>query len=163
MARQFAESRGIPPGTTTFLRHEDELVNNPDFLTASFPAVTGVATARSLGRLMAATLGDLSDGGRVLEVRARNRMIERRSEGRDRVLGIHTAFGSGVQLPFPQLPFTGPAAYGHEGANGSLAFADRDLDLAVGYTTSVFPPRSGASVGILALLPSIRLCAERSL
>jgi CubicO group peptidase (beta-lactamase class C family) len=161
--RRFAEGRGIPPGTTSYLRNEDELVNDPDFLTASFPAVTGVATARSLARLMAATLGDLSDGKRVLTEGARDRMIERRSDGQDRVLGIRTAFGSGVQLPFPQLPLTGPTAYGHEGANGCLAFADRDLDLAVGFTTSVFPATSGSSIGALALLPSVRLCVEQSL
>jgi CubicO group peptidase (beta-lactamase class C family) len=158
---QFAAHRGIPAGTTNFLRSRDELVNDPDFLTASFPATTGVATARSLARLMAATLGDPSDGRRIIGRGARDRMVQTRSDGRDRVLGIPTAFGSGVQRPFPQLPFTGPSAYGHEGANGCVAFADPELDLAVGFTTSVFPPASGASIGAVALMPSIRFCAEQ--
>jgi CubicO group peptidase (beta-lactamase class C family) len=162
-ASRFAADRGIPAGTTSFLRSRDELVNDPDFLTASFPATTGVATARSLARLMAATLGDLPDGRRVIGSGARDRMVQTRSDGPDRVLGIRTAFGSGVQRPFPQLPLTGAAAYGHEGANGCLAFADPDLDLAVGFTTSVFPPNSGASAGAVAMLSSIRLCAEESL
>ena len=162
-ARRFAETRGIPAGTTNFLRSREDLVNNPDFLTASFPATTGVATAGSLARLMASTLGDLSDGRRIIGERARERMVATRSDGLDRVLGIRTAFGSGVQRPFPQLTFTGRTAYGHEGANGCLAFADQELDIAVGFTTSVFPPTSGASTAALALMPSIRFCAEQSL
>jgi len=61
-----------------------------------------------------------------------------------------------VQLPFPQLPLLGRTSFGHEGAGGSVAFADPESGLAVGFTTSAFPPLMGAGVGFDTLLATLR-------
>ena len=74
------------------------------------------------------------------------------------VLQELTHFGSGVQLPFPRLPFLGPGSYGHDGAGGCLAFADREHGIALGFTTDVLPPVGGASAAILTLVATLRHC-----
>jgi CubicO group peptidase (beta-lactamase class C family) len=135
------------------------LFNDPRFLSAAVLAASGVGGARDLARLVGACL-DTVDGVRVITERALLDMTRPRSRGLDESLGIYTQFGTGVQLPFPQLPFLGPSSFGHEAAGGSAAFADRELGVAVGFTTDVFPPMMGASAGLLGLLPSIRHCAS---
>jgi CubicO group peptidase (beta-lactamase class C family) len=133
--------------------------NDPRFLASSLLAASGVGGARDLARLLASCL-DTVDGRRLISDRALIDVTTSRSRGLDEILGIETRFGTGVQLPFPQLPFLGPSSFGHEAAGGSVAFADRELGIAVGFTTNVFPPMMGASTGLLGLLPSIRHCAS---
>jgi CubicO group peptidase (beta-lactamase class C family) len=56
------------------------------------------------------------------------------SVGQDFVLDRHTRFGLGFQLAQPDRPMgTGPRAYGHFGAGGSLGFHDPDADLIFAY------------------------------
>ncbi|MET4639842.1 serine hydrolase domain-containing protein [Mycetocola sp. 2940] len=154
-----ARSR-IPVGQIGRLARTTDVYNAPLFTSAGFPAVGGVAGARDLARLFAATL-DSVDGVRVLDAAGRERLVAERSSGTDAVLGIPIAFGSGVQLPFPQLPLLGPSSFGHEAAGGSVAFADPDAGLAVGYTTSMFPPMAGSGIGFDTLLAGIRHCLPR--
>lgn len=154
---RFLRGSGIPASATTQLATTLDLYNDPAYLGASLPATSGVGSAHALARLMAATLGPV-DGTRPLTGASVDAMVATRSEGLDRVLGVVTAFGSGVQRPFPQLPLFGLASYGHEAAGGSGVVADADLGIAVGFTTSVHPALAGASPGFLALLPTIRHC-----
>ncbi|MDQ0615360.1 CubicO group peptidase (beta-lactamase class C family) [Microbacterium sp. W4I4] len=132
--------------------------NDPKFLARGLPAASGVSNARSLAKMFAATM-DSIDGVRLLDVTALDGMVAVQARGMDRTLGVSSTFGSGVQLPFPQLPFTGAASFGHEAAGGSIAFGDRELGLACAFVTNAFPPMQGASASALALLPSIRHCA----
>ena len=147
----------IPGSTTGQLFDVMDIYNHPDMLRACWPSSSGVAGARDLARLFAATLGEV-DGVRLLDEQTRLRMTTSLSRGRDRVLGIPIQFGSGVQLEFPQFPMLGARSYGHEAAGGSIAFADDEFDIAVGFTTNVFPSMAGASAGFLALLPTLRHC-----
>ena len=155
----WAERSGIPAGTTSRLAAERDLFNDPRFLALRLPSTTGIGDARSLARLFAATIGEV-DGRRLLSGAALGRMTRLRSAGTDRVLGFRTRFGSGVQRPFPAFPMLGPSSFGHEAAGGSVAFADPDSGLAVGFTTNVHPAVPGAHPTFLALLPSIRECLE---
>jgi len=152
----FVADSGIPAGTTGAIAREMDLYNEPDLLRAGFPSTSGVADARSLASLFAATLG-----GSLLSADARRDLVAERSRGTDAVLGVETAFSSGMQLPFAQLPFFGPNSYGHEAAGGSFAFADPDQGLAVAWTTNVFPRMAGASPSGLALVDTIRYCLGR--
>jgi len=127
--------------------------NDRAVLGADWPALSGVGSARALAAMMTATLD-----GRLLSADARDKMIATQSRGNDYVLGIEDHFGSGVMRPFPLLPFAGPGSYGHDGGGGCVAFADRELGIAVGWTTSVFPPMMGASPGFAALAGAIRVC-----
>jgi CubicO group peptidase (beta-lactamase class C family) len=129
--------------------------NSPEVLSASWPAVNAVTGARDLARLLAATLGEV-DGVRLLSPAALAELARPHSRGPDRTLGVPSQFGCGVQLPFPQLPFLGPASFGHEAAGGSMACADPELGLAVGFVTNMHPALNGASAPALALLPTIR-------
>ncbi|WP_432990595.1 serine hydrolase domain-containing protein [Dactylosporangium sp. CA-233914] len=153
----FAAQSTIPAGTTGQLAQTMDLFNLPEVALAEWPSTSGVAGARDLARLMYATMATV-DGVRLLGPQAGERMRAGLSRGIDAVLGIDTHFGSGVQLAFPQLPLLGPRSYGHEAAGGSVAFADDDYGVAVGFTTNVFPAMSGASVALLAMLPTIRHC-----
>jgi len=143
----------LPPSAAGRLMTQFDLFNDPRLYSADWPSSSGVADARSLSALFAATLD-----GTLLSTDARDRMIRTRARGRDEVLGIHMHYGSGMQLPFPQLPFLGPGSYGHEAAGGTVAFADRDHDVAVAWTSSVYPPMMGASPGFLTLLGALRHC-----
>jgi CubicO group peptidase (beta-lactamase class C family) len=150
------ESR-IPLSTTSQLAEQSDLYNDPSMARACWPSSSGVAGARDLARLLYATLHDV-DGHRLLTAGQTRAMLATRSHGRDRVLGVISHFGSGVQRPFPQLPLLGARSFGHEAAGGSGVVADLERDIAVGYTTNVYPSMNGASVGFLALMPAIQHC-----
>ena len=149
----FVSASDIPLGSTARLAGTMDLYNCPAIYGADWPSTSGVGSARALSLFMAATLD-----GTLLSSAARESMNRTRARGMDRVLGVPTHFGSGVQLPFPQLPFLGPASYGHEAAGGSAAFADCEFGVGVGWTTSIYPPMMGASPGFIALLPTLRHC-----
>ncbi len=148
-------------GLLDALVRDPQAFNSTAFLRAGLPSIGVVASAQALAHVMAATLGDV-DGLRLISDETRARMCEVRSSGPDRVLGVTSRFGSGPQLPFPRLPWTGPEAFGHEGAGGSVAFADPERNLAVGFTTDLFPSSAGASPVLLGLLPTLGLLAARS-
>jgi len=154
---EFLSRTGIPPSTTSQIAATTDLYNDPAFLRLGIPSTCGVGGARDLARLFAGTAGTV-DGVRLLSEGALRTMVATRSIGMDAVLGVPTQFGSGVQLPFPQFPMLSSTSFGHEAAGGSAAFADAESGLSVGFTTSVYPPFAGASVGFLALMPTIRHC-----
>ena len=159
LKREHVAASSIPPGLTQRLRQRSDVSNDRRLLTACWPAMSGTATARSLARLMAATLGPV-DGISILDEASRDAMVATLSRGTDVVLGIPTTFGTGMQRPFPQFPMLGPASYGHEGANGCVVIADTELNLAVGFTTSVFPAVSGISQRFALVLAAIRELCE---
>jgi CubicO group peptidase (beta-lactamase class C family) len=133
--------------------------NSPELLQASWPAVNGVTQARALARILAATM-DPVDGVRLVSDRGLAELTTRVSVGMDRVLGVPSAFSTGLQLPFPQLPFLSRTSFGHEAAGGSVAFGDLDSGIAVGFTTNRHWALNGASPSALALIPTIRHLLE---
>jgi CubicO group peptidase (beta-lactamase class C family) len=156
-AAHLSSSR-IPLSETSRLGKTSFIYNDPDVARAGWPSTSGVAGARDLAKMLYATMAKV-DGVRLLDEAATRAMVATRSRGPDAVLGIITHFGSGVQLPFPQLPLLGPRSFGHEAAGGSAVVADPELGVAVGYTTDVYPSMNGASTGFLALQSAIRHCA----
>jgi CubicO group peptidase (beta-lactamase class C family) len=163
-ARAAYLSSGVPQSEIVRLRETNfiyadpsVLYNDPRFAQAGWPSSSGVAGARDLAKLLYATVAKV-DGVRLLGEAATRAMVATQSRGPDAVLGIITHFGSGVQLPFPQLPLLGPGSFGHEAAGGSAVVADPELGVAVGYTTNVYPCMNGASTGFLALQSAIRHC-----
>jgi CubicO group peptidase (beta-lactamase class C family) len=155
-ARMLA-GKHVPASPTAQLQRIMDFYNDPAVAQASWPATSGVGGARDLARFMYATMDEV-DGVRLLRQDAMQAMVETRSHGPDVTLGVISHFGSGMQRPFPQLPFLGPSSFGHEAGGGSAAVADTELGVAVGYTTNVHPPMSGASTAFLALMPAIRHC-----
>jgi CubicO group peptidase (beta-lactamase class C family) len=136
-----------------------QVFNSPELLTASWPAVNGVTQARALARIVAAAMQPV-DGVRLVSERGLGELTTRVSVGMDRVLGVPSAFSTGLQLPFPQLPFLGRGSFGHEAAGGSYAFGDSEFGVAVGFTTNRHWALNGASPSGLALLPTLRHLLE---
>jgi CubicO group peptidase (beta-lactamase class C family) len=155
------DTTALRDGLLEALLLDPEVFNSDAFLRAGLPSMGVVTTAAALSRVMASTIGDI-DGVSLLAPSTVSEMTQVQSAGIDGALGVETSFGSGPQLVFPRLPFTGHGAFGHEGAGGSVAFADPELGLAVGFTTDVFPAVAGASPVLLGLLPTLRLLAARA-
>lgn len=155
LAREAGRLRTFDDRGAAALAADYALVNEPEVLAQTWPNCNVVATALSLGRLLAATL-ESAGSARILGAAAVAELTAPTGRGLDWVLRIPIAYGLGIQLPFPQMPLTGPRAFGHEGAGGCVAWADPDRELAVAYTTNVFPPCDGSSPVALALMSTIR-------
>ncbi|MGW1274235.1 hypothetical protein [Streptomyces sp. NPDC002491] len=83
-------------------------------------------------------------------------MSQIHSAGQDLVLGVYNRFGVVFQAPDSRLDFGSPWAFGHDGAGGSLGFADPPRQLAFGYTTDRVPTPAGADTRGLALALAVR-------
>jgi len=125
-------ARAIFGPSNLFAAGYDTSWNRREIRAAEMPSSNGIADARSLARLYAATIGDV-DGIRLLSSETVDAARTVQSSGADAVLTIETAFGTGFALPPMLCPDAGPGAFGHPGAGGSLAFADPEAGLAFGY------------------------------
>jgi len=102
-------------------------VNTREWRAAEIPSCNLHASARGLAEVFV-RIPELLGGDLLAEA------TRPWSDGRDFVLGRHTRFGLGFQLPQPDRPLgPGPRAYGHFGAGGSLGFHDPDADLVFAY------------------------------
>ena len=114
------------------LFHYDEMWNRRALHAPELPSSNGIGTARALARLYASLVGAV-DGVRTLRPDTVEAACAVQSDGPDAVLFLPTRFGLGFMLPPALAPSAGPAAFGHPGAGGSLAFADRTHGLGFGY------------------------------
>ena len=114
------------------LFHYDDMWNTRQLHAPELPSSNGIASARAVARLYAATVGDV-DGHRVLSASTVARATEVESEGTDRVIGVPEQFGLGFSLGPGLPPACGPNAFGHPGAGGSLGFADPEARVGFGY------------------------------
>jgi len=103
-----------PPGQL-----DVESFNAPELHRAEWPAANGITTARSLARLY----GELACD-RVLTAATLDEASRPQVSGPDRVLAVRTAFGLGFSLASEMVAHA-PGGFGHEGAGGSVGFADR--------------------------------------
>jgi CubicO group peptidase (beta-lactamase class C family) len=117
--------------------------NEHAFWRAEVPAANGFATARSLARLYAATIGEV-DGVRLLEPGTLAKATEMQSAGEDLVLGYETRYATGFQLSFPFRPMAGEGSFGHYGMGGSVGFAHPGHGFAFAYVMN----QMGASGGV---------------
>jgi CubicO group peptidase (beta-lactamase class C family) len=105
--------------------------NTREVRAAGVAALGAVGSARGVARAYAAALGHVGDplvSRSTLEL-----MRQQQSWGRDRVSNQLAAFGIVFALPHPGKEFASYQAFGHDGASGSLGFADPLYDLAFGY------------------------------
>lgn len=129
-------------GTLPFLEG-DNIYNTRAVRASEIPAANGVTNASSLARMYAATIGEV-DGVRLLSDATRERATTAVTSGSDRCLVMETKFAMGFMCADGILPLSGPRAYGHAGAGGSLGYADPDLGIGFGY---VMNHMSGSLVG----------------
>lgn len=131
--------------------------NAPEVHAAEIPAASGIATARSVARMYAATVGDV-DGIRVLDPDTVATATEEQSVGRDRVLHVPTRFGLGFFLPSPFVTMGGERSFGHSGAGGSLGFADPDTGVAFGYVMNKMQQNLAGDLRTLSLIGALNRC-----
>ncbi len=122
-----------PPGQL-----DVESFNAPDLHQAEWPAANGIATARALARLY----GELAQD-RLLSAATLDEASRAQVSGPDLVLAVDTAFGLGFSL-HSVMTAHGPASFGHEGAGGSVAFADRSQGLGFAYVMNQLTASLGA-------------------
>jgi CubicO group peptidase (beta-lactamase class C family) len=127
---------------------------------AELPAANGIATARALARLYAATIGPV-DGVRILDDATVAAATVERSAGPDEVLAVDTRFGSGFFLPSPFSPLMGPRSFGHAGAGGSLAFADPDAGVGFAYVMNQMQQGLAADPRPAALVAAVRAAVDK--
>ncbi len=121
------------------------------------PAANGIATARSLAKMYAATIGEV-DGCRLLSDSTVAQATAVCSEGPDDVLIVDTRFGSGFMLPTAASPLLGSSSFGHSGAGGSLAFADREAGVGFAYVMNQMQQNLAGDPRPAALVEAVRAC-----
>ncbi|RZS44978.1 CubicO group peptidase (beta-lactamase class C family) [Herbihabitans rhizosphaerae] len=113
---------------------------------AEFPAANGLANARSLARMYAATVSDV-DGVRLLNPStvARATVVhtdKTRMHGLPPGLNIPADRSFSMSLGFMRacrpMPMVGPGSFGHPGSGGSIGFADPDAGVGFGYVTNLW-------------------------
>ncbi|MCO1574233.1 beta-lactamase family protein [Crossiella sp. SN42] len=113
---------------------------------AEFPAANGIADARSLARMYAATVSRV-DGVRLLNpatVRQATVVQTDRTpmHGLPAGLNIPADRSFYMSLGFfrasPVAPMLGPGSFGHPGSGGSIGFGDPDAGVGFGYVTNLW-------------------------
>jgi CubicO group peptidase (beta-lactamase class C family) len=118
--------------------------NSRDFHEKEQPAGSGITTARSMARMYASLIGNGVDGTRLLNDETVKRASTTQASGIDTVMALPTRFGLGFALNAPLAPdfpeyaalsgsLGNEGAFGHNGAGGSLGFADPDKDFSYAY------------------------------
>ena len=119
------------------------VVNTAAWRAAEVPSANAHATAAGVARVYAALAGGGAvDGVRVVDSAALADAVAEQVYGEDLVLRRPSRFGLGFQLTQPERPLgSGPRAFGHFGAGGSVGLCDPDAGVAFGYVTSLMGPR----------------------
>jgi CubicO group peptidase (beta-lactamase class C family) len=131
-----------------------EPFNSPELHQAEWPAAGGITTARSLSKLY----GELACD-RVLSSATLDAAQTPQVDGPDKVLVLRTVFGLGFALP-SEVVFYGPTGtgFGHDGAGGSVGFADRRAKLGFGYVMNQMSASLGTDARVEALTRAVYSC-----
>ena len=136
-----------PPGQL-----DVESFNAPEVHQAEWPAANGIASARAL----ATFYGELA-ADRILSAATLDEASRVQVSGRDRVLAVDTAFGLGFSL-HSVMTAGGGGGFGHEGAGGSVAFADRSEGLGFAYVMNQLTASLGADRRARRLVEAVYAC-----
>jgi len=113
------------------------VMNSPAMRAASLPSLGAIATADALARFYSLLGGDGCPFFRRETVTAMRTTL---SSGPDRVLIDKTSFSAGFMTNAYGVYGPCPAAFGHPGAGGALAFADPSLGLGFAFIPSAMHP-----------------------
>lgn len=108
--------------------------NKAEVHAAEIPGANGIGNARSLARIYAAAVGEV-DGVRLLSDSVREQATTNNTpDGEmDVVLISETVFAMGFMLHCDRSLFSGPGAFGHNGAGGSVSFGDPHRNMGFSY------------------------------
>lgn len=108
-------------------------------------SVGGVASARGLAKMYAASISSLDGTAPLLKPDTAAQFAQVHSAGFDLVARKHKVFGLGFTAVDDVYPELGQGAFGHSGAAGSMALADPRSGLAYGYNRRRFAFPGGAA------------------
>jgi CubicO group peptidase (beta-lactamase class C family) len=113
--------------------------NDPVIQAAEIPGAGGISSAESLARLYAACVTGVDGGQPLLTPASIEDGLRVRSAG-PQLTGQPddgARWGTGFQIASaPAQPLLGPGSFGHTGAGGQLAFADRDFGASFAYLSN---------------------------
>jgi CubicO group peptidase (beta-lactamase class C family) len=110
-----------------------ELPNIRSVRAAGMSAAGGVGSAEGLARLYAAASTGVDGAPAFLTPDTIRLMASEQVWGLDRSSGLDNAFAVVFMKPHPSRNFGSHRAFGHEGANAALGFADPAYGLSFGY------------------------------
>lgn len=110
-----------------------ELPNHRVIRAGGMSSAGGVGSADGLARLYAAATTGLDGAAPFLTEATLEAMAQEQVWGLDRASGKDNAFGIVFMKPQPGRDFGSHRAFGHEGANAALGFADPGYGLGFGY------------------------------
>lgn len=110
-----------------------ELPNQRSVRSAGMSAAGGVGSAEGLARLYAAATTGVDGAAPLLTPQTVTVMSQEQVWGLDRASGLDNAFAVVFMKPHPSRNFGSHRAFGHEGANAALGFADPAYSLGFGY------------------------------
>ena len=113
-------------------------MNTPEVRSLSLVSFGGIGNAASLAKFYAMlAAGGEVEGRRYFREETIRQMTTTLTAGEDRVFQIPTAFSAGFMKDPPETARRifglSPSAFGHPGAGGSHAFADKENGLAFAY------------------------------
>ncbi len=105
---------------------------------AEVPGAGGVASAAALASIWSSAIVE-TDGIAPLDERVINDMTRVQSEGEPVwwLPGPYPRWGTGFMLPSRRREFLTARSFGHDGAGGQVAFADRTYQIGFGYVTNL--------------------------
>lgn len=135
--------------------------NTPAVHAAQIPAANGILDARALATIYAAAVSPVT-GAPLLTGDSLADAVTVRSVG-DGWRGALTAPGIRFSTGFlvngiPFRPLLSDSSFGHDGASGSLGFADAASQTGFGYVNNLIAPRDHRANGLTAAL---RRCLDR--
>lgn len=156
IVRQFLDPNSITQRALTVcqpaLNYNDRRVH-----AAEIGAASGIGTARSLARMYASLVGEV-DGTRLLKPETLDEAKSTQAEGPDKVIFFPLRFGLGFMLPSGLMPISGPGAFGHAGAGGSLGFGDVDRNIGFGYVMNKMQQNLTGDMRTRGLIDAVVRC-----
>ncbi|WP_426574638.1 serine hydrolase domain-containing protein [Aquihabitans sp. McL0605] len=136
-------------------------INDPVVHRVQLPAANGITNARSLSRLYANVIGEVDGHPRLLEPETIAAASVVRSEGNqwgEPYLGA--SWGAGFMRPFARQPMLGGSSFGHDGAGGSIAFADPERGAAFSHVLNQMLVTAEQDVRTAALMAALHTCLD---
>ena len=111
--------------------------NDPRVQAAQIPGAGGIATADALSAFWSATVAE-TDGVRLLDDAVLDQALIPMSAGEPvfPTDGPWPRWARGFQLDSDARRYLGGSSFGHDGAGGQVAFADRDARVGFGFVTN---------------------------
>jgi CubicO group peptidase (beta-lactamase class C family) len=111
--------------------------NAPEVRAATIPGAGGISTARGLAAIWSSTVA-VTDGVRTLDDAVLDTALRVQSEGVPvfPVPGPWPRWAMGFQLDSEARRYLGPHSFGHDGAGGQVAFADRESRVGFAFVTN---------------------------